>query len=262
MWEVNKELTDPFLTACKESALRQDLFKNFRRDERFYPILEHVTYDEGLLYLNERVDIDILSKSFNDLLPKMLENDNVGNPICYDYPKIGSVCPTTLRYIKNLYDVSSMIDHSEPKLNNVVEIGGGYGGLCRMLNSTISINNYLLIDFFEVNQLSKCYLSEYYSDGILWSTPDGFGEMYNVDMCISNYAFSECDRGTQNTYYEKIIKKSRMFYITYNKISERNMSFNEFYKLASQKFDINVKEEVRDTYTNYVMFGYNRDYLN
>jgi putative sugar O-methyltransferase len=262
MWEVNKEWSEPFLLACKDSASNDIAFKNFRRDERFYSILEHVTYDEGVLYIKERLDTNICSQSFKDLLSKMLENDRIGNPVRYDYLDIGLVCPTTLRYIKNLYDIASMIDASEPKFNNIVEIGGGYGGLCRMLKSIFSINNYLLIDFSEVNQLSKRYLSEYYTDKILWMTPETFSNVNNVDLCISNYAFSECDRKIQNEYYEKVIKKSKMFYITYNNISDRNMSFNEFHILASQTFDIKVQKEERESHTNYVMFGNNREYFN
>lgn len=260
MWEVSKELTDPYLQACKESAENQEAFNTFRRDERIYPILEHVSYEEGLLYLKERKN---LFPKLEDSIARIKENDLVGSPILYDYPKIGFISPTTIRYAKNAYDIASMVVPSSHEMVNVVEIGGGYGGLCKMLNSCFLLYNYLLVDLPEVNELSKRYLTQYYGEckGIVWSTPDRLEEITNIHMCISNYAFSECNRETQKMYYEKIIRNSNMFYITYNNISDSNMSFEEFTTLISEHFDYNVEEEIRDSHKNYVIFGYNRAYF-
>jgi hypothetical protein len=260
MWEVSKELTDPFLQACKEASEDIDLLNNFRRDERIHPILEHVSYEEGMLYLKERRNI---APKLEHIIPKMKENDLVGNPVLYDYPKLGFVSPTTIRYIKNVYDIASMLVPVSETMETVVEIGGGYGGLCRMMNGVFPLFNYLLVDFPEVNQLSKGYLSYYFGEckGIMWMTPEDVNEVKNIHMCVSNYAFSECNRETQEKYYNSIIKNSNMFYITYNHISDNNMSFEEFKDFASKDFDIRVEEEIRDSHKNYVMFGYNRDYF-
>lgn len=264
MWEVSKELTDPYLQACKESAEDQKAFNSFRRDERIHQILEHVSYEEGLLYLKERKNI---FPKLEDSIAKIKENDLVGSPILYDYPNIGFISPTTIRYAKNAYDIASMVIPSSYEMVNVVEIGGGYGGLCKMLNGCFALYNYLLVDLPEVNELSKRYLSQYYGEcrGIVWTTPEQLEkqneEITNIHMCISNYAFSECNREAQIMYYEKLIRNSNMFYITYNHISDNNMSFEEFKEYASKDFDIRVEEEVRDSHKNYVMFGYNREYF-
>jgi hypothetical protein len=260
MWEISKELTDPFLHACKEASEDIELLNNFRRDERIHPILEHVSYEEGLLYLKER---KVIFPKIEDIICKIKENDLLGNPILYDYPRVGFISPTTLRYAKNVYDIASMVVPIEERVDNVVEIGGGYGGLCRMVSGFFPVQSYLLVDFPEVNQLSNRYLSYYFGEckGIGWITPENVDKIKNIHMCISNYAFSECNTETQKKYYDSIIKNSNMFYITYNHISDNNMSFEEFKEFASKDFDIRVEEEIRDSHKNYVMFGYNRDYF-
>ena len=62
-----------------------------------------------------------------------------------------------------------------------------------------------------------------------------------------------------NEELSKIIKNSNMFYITYNHISNNNMSADEFENFASKDFYICREEEVRDSHTNIIMYGYNRD---
>jgi hypothetical protein len=258
MWEVSKELVDPYLQACKDSINSQKEFNSFRRDERLYPILEHVSYEEGLLYLEEMKEVD---PPLPDIAYKIKENDLVGNPFLYEYPEVGFICPTTIRYAKNVYDIVDAFARRVPKIENVVEIGGGYGGLCRMMNALFSLEQYLLIDLKEVNELSKKYLRHYYTESnrIAWVTPDDLVQVKNIELCISNYCFSECDRKTQQMYYDKIIKNSNMFYITYNHISNNNMSADEFKDFASKDFYIHCEEEVRDSHTNIIMYGYNRD---
>lgn len=258
MWEVSKELVDPYLQACKDSVNSQKAFNNFRRDERLHPILEHVTYEEGMLYLQEIKDSE---SPLSNIAFKVKENDLVGNPFLYDYPEIGFICPTTIRYAKNVYDIGSIFGKRVPKIENVVEIGGGYGGLCRMMNAIFSLQQYLLVDFEDVNNLSKKYLQRYYGDcnGIAWITPEELMEVKNIQLCISNYCFSECDKKTQQMYYDTIIKNSTMFYITYNHISDQNMSSGEFMNLASQDFYIHTEEEVRDGHKNLIMYGFGKN---
>lgn len=260
MWEVSKDLVDPYIQSCKESVESQKSFNNFRRDERIHPILEHVSYEEGLLYLKEIKDS---GGSISDISYKFKENDLLGNPILYDYPQVGFMSPTTIRYVKNAYDIGTNFSSKVPKIENVVEIGGGYGGLCRMMNAIFPINQYLLIDLKEVNDLSRKYLQHYFGEcnGIGWLTPEDLIEVTNIQLCISNYCFSECNRKTQEKYYDKVIKNSNMFYITYNHISDENMSAEEFKELVSSEFYIIEEKEIRDSHTNIIMYGYNREYF-
>ena len=54
-------------------------------------------------------------------------------------------------------------------------------------------------------------------------TPKQLGELENVeiDLVISNYAFSECNYETQDIYIDKILSKSKRGYITHNNSEER-----------------------------------------
>jgi hypothetical protein len=43
----------------------------------------------------------------------------------------------------------------------------------------------------------------------------------NIDLFISNYAFSECSRTTQLNYFERVIIKSHRGYVIYNRLAAR-----------------------------------------
>ena len=56
----------------------------------------------------------------------------------------GTISPTTLRYMKNTFEMALMLDGAE--VSKVVEVGGGYGGLCRVLSKVCEFDEYILID--------------------------------------------------------------------------------------------------------------------
>jgi hypothetical protein len=86
----------------QEALTNETLFNSFKRHPWYTPILEHVSYDDGIKYL------DVIKKEYAFLLnniDKYKTNDSVGNPIMHSYSELGSMSPTTLRYMKVLGDI-------------------------------------------------------------------------------------------------------------------------------------------------------------
>ena len=54
----------------------------------------------------------------------------------FDYPDVGTMSPTTIRYIKN---VSDIINAFGTGMKSIVEVGGGYGGLCKVMSSLLTL---------------------------------------------------------------------------------------------------------------------------
>ena len=54
------------------------------------------------------------------------------------------ISPSTLRYIQNALDISYF--YGEGDLNKIVEIGGGYGGLCKTINCLCDFGEYHIYD--------------------------------------------------------------------------------------------------------------------
>lgn len=147
-----------------------------------------------------------------------LENDSVGNPYLsrFDFgDSMVIASPTTLRYVKVLVDVLTLFDAT--KIRTVTEIGGGYGGQCRILMNFLPIELYNLVDLPEALALAEKFLTALDAAGnVRWL--DGT-HLYNdapCDLVISDYAFSELSKSAQEVYLEKILSKARAGYVTWD----------------------------------------------
>jgi hypothetical protein len=214
-WDIPENNAVNYLKVCKSFVEDNLLFKDFRRNELYHEILEHVSYDDAKSYIEEMKNISHLT---GDDIFDLKKNDEV---------------------------------------DNIVEIGGGYGGLCRIIHSYIGFENYMILDLPEVNELSKKYLSNFQSldEKVMQMFYDEISSVDNIDLLISNYAFSECSFELQEAYYNGVISNANKFYITYNNITPRNMSSEYFLEYASKDFDIEVENEVRKCHTNFIMYG-------
>jgi hypothetical protein len=101
---------------------------------------------------------------------------------------------------------------------DVVEIGVGYGGQCRVLDSVFSLRSYTLVDLRPVLALADRFLCNFpMRSGLQFRTMNELLPQ-NYDLAISNYAFSELRREIQETYFEKVLDHCPKGYITYNEI--------------------------------------------
>jgi putative sugar O-methyltransferase len=241
-WEISNNIS-AYLSICDYASDNENIFSKFKKDPAYRQILEHISYDEGMKYV-ERFAVPISEVLEN--LSKFKENDFYGSPDIFDYGDLGNISPTTIRYIKNTYDILNYFKGIEIK--NIVEIGGGYGGLCKVMSSVIDFDNYLLFDLPQPNKLSKKYISMFpdIEPKVQILTIDELEELEGVDLVVSNYAFSELSRDLQDEYYEKIISKSSNFYMMFNPISNTNLQFDEFLEITSEKFTVEYYCEYED----------------
>lgn len=195
---------------CKNAAVDDNVFKNFKRDPIYRRILEHVSENQGQQYLNEiKKDTDIYSK-----IGTFKNNDLYGYPYTFFYDSIGDISPTTLRYIKVLKDLKDNFGNLDTF--NMCEIGVGYGGLCRIILEYFCVKSYTLVDLQEVLLLAEKFISKYSNKYPLFYKKEENLKISSYDMVISNYAFSELTKEVQDKYLEKIILNSKCGYMTYN----------------------------------------------
>ena len=247
-WTLQDEAVDPYLQVCRLAAQSSEYFNTFKSHPAYRHVLEHVSEDEGQKYLDE-IQIDYMDK-----LDEVKQNDSLGGPVTYDYDKVGNISATTLRYIKNTSDIITKFGNS---FDSIVEIGGGYGGLCKVMSSFVKFDQYLLLDLEECNLLSRKYLSHFDLPTLSHRAEEIDDIDENFDLLISNYALSECDRETQMMYIEKFVKKSNKFYIMHNNFhaDHGNMSYNEFIDIMADTHDIEYYGEHGIDENPKVMFG-------
>ena len=228
---------------------------DFRRKYDYREILEHVTYTQGKSYLEQIQEYS--PQNYIELIEKNKANDLFGNPYEYQYPGVGRVSPTTLRYISTAIDIFETIRLNKESV--VAEIGVGYGGQAAILERMYGIRNYSAFDLPSVIQLSNVYLNSVNSK--LKFTSSGLSSDKNTtwDVVISNYAFSELHRDLQLSYIKHVIAKSKSGYMIMNSgrsnitgRSEGKLSLDE---IRSYIPNLQVKEEVPLTGPdNYIIY--------
>lgn len=198
---------------CLDAANDYRLFNQFRQNRIYNQILEHVTEKEGATYL------ELISRDQELMagMEKFRENDLHGTPRVYQYPHVGTVSPSTLRYVKVLSDLKNLFKSLDGL--SICEIGVGYGGQCRIINAQYIPASYRLVDIKPALLLAQRYLDNYAIKSTLSYLTMNELEKNNYDLVISNYAFTELPRSIQEIYLEKIIVNSCRGYITYNDIN-------------------------------------------
>lgn len=224
-------LTDEsaYAAFCFKAANTPHLFNQFKSFGVYSGIVETVSYTQGREYLNFIVDeyLDLLQ-----LLPSFKENDRYGGPTTYFYPETGQISPTTLRYIKTLGDLKRNFGSLEDC--TIVEIGGGYGGQCKILWDLFHFKHYIIIDLPGPQELTKKYLDLHGIRNVTFLSPYDPLPVSECDLVISNYAFSECITTMQNEYFEKVIARAKKGYLVCNLPS----SEGEYKGIYSPKKDI------------------------
>lgn len=199
--------------ACIRAANNYRLFNTFRRNPAYTRILEHVSEEQGREYLRIAADDPEIMAG----MESFKANDEWGGPITFEYPGIGRISPSTLRYIKVLADIKKLF-HTVDGLR-ICEIGVGYGGQCRILNAGFKPAAYLLVDLQPALALAQRFLDNFILQAALTYRTMNELKKREYDLVISNYAFTELPRAVQDVYLDKVILNSQRGYITYNEIT-------------------------------------------
>ena len=100
---------------------------------------------------------------------------------------------------------------------NIIEIGVGYGGQCKIISDFFNIQNYYLVDLDESLNLAEKYLNKLNVKNVKVVRPSEIARLdKKFDLIISNYAFTEISRSIQEFYLNNILLKSTHGYITCN----------------------------------------------
>lgn len=193
---------------CQSASENEKDFAHFRRHPDYAAAVENVSAGHGSEYLN------VILRNYHDLeayCERFLEADAYGDPVVHQYGGAWKFSPTTLRSIKIAADLRR--EFKDLSSMHIVEIGGGCGGLCKILSDLVGFASYTLIDLPACNVLSRKYLERLGIQNVHFADATNLSELDEYDLVISSYAFSEFDRATQLLYVEKVIKPTPRGYI-------------------------------------------------
>lgn len=224
---------------------------SFKSNDAYRGTLEHVSFEQGVEYLK-------LIRSSTPLKDEAIvnfckENDRIGNSIKYDYGFI-TTSPSNLRYLFHSHLILNHISSLKLENLNIVEVGGGYGGLCLAISQLgkyydVVINNYNIIDLPAIGTLQSKYL-ELHTLNFIVNTYSAFnyGEEItsnNNTFLISNYCFSEIASEHQLKYINNLFPKIQHGFFAWNHIPVYNFGF---------KYDVEDEYPLTGQFNKYVYF--------
>lgn len=211
---------------CLLASKNDQVFNRFRRSLIYREILEHVNQDQGWAYIEEIEKLGPMPNELNDVI----HNDSIGHPKKYQYGEYGECSPSTLRYVKVALELRKLFGSLDGL--SVAEIGIGYGGQCRVINSIWGLMSYILYDIPEVLSLTHRFLFQTSVDLTVVNEMDGRDPLWSApDLVISNYALSELRREIQERYVTNVIANAPRGYVTWNHVSPAS-----FHSLTAEEF--------------------------
>ena len=225
--------TYTYADICMEAVEDDEVFARFKQDSRYTAVLEHVSPEHGQKYFNGIMQYELT----DELIQAFKENDKYGGASLVEYGEpFGYVSPSTLRYIQNTLDIARFVGEGE--INKIVEIGGGYGGLCKTISCLCDFDQYHIYDLEAASKLQEKYLSNFdvKDKAFFHSIPE---KIEDVDLVISNYAYSELNLELQDLYYDNVIKNSKRVYMILNR---GEVSRQVLLKRAEEDFEVTVEK--------------------
>lgn len=203
-------------------VLHGEYKQNFRACAEYQKILEHVSFGLARQYLQRIESREPLEKLISSELA--LKFMDIGSPPIFPFHTSAGkkeLNPTFIRYAH----VAKDLEERFGPLDDLVmgEIGVGFGGQAALFNEVNGLKKVFLFDLPEVNELAKWFLSQT-SPTLSISTVDGRSPLSTeVDIVISNFAFSELKREIQESYLNKVIRRSKRGYMLWNRLSETHL---------------------------------------
>jgi len=240
IWEINEPAyeskgsslsDDGHYTKLIESAISdKQVFERFRSNSAYLAILDHVSFFQGEQYM------DIVGKDEIALLANkdwFKSFSQIGSPLTYSYDNINfPISPTLLRYVKVAKDLPRLFGDTSKLC--IGEIGIGYGGQTLVLHELDYCKKVVWFDLPEVMELANKFLFACGSD-LEPEAIDGRNPSANdIELLISNYAFSELNPRIQAQYLENVVLPTARGYVTWNTLSQKllgGISIEEFSKL-------------------------------
>lgn len=181
-------------------------------------------YVDEILKLNSKIGVNGFTHDYKSALQVI---DRIGGPKKYKFKSYGVYSPNALKYLKVYLQLRSLF--GDLSKFRIAEIGVGFGGQAIVIDQLNKAYSYHLYDIPPVLKLVNKVLNSLNLNGEFYFMDGIQPQHVKSDLLISNDAFSELSRKTQDDYLEKVVSYASRGYMTWN-----SWSLNHFggYNLA------------------------------
>ena len=218
--------------------LKNKNIKNFLRES----FIQKVFFLHNRLFVYKELQILQKSKKWN-FYKKILEEDNIGNPIRYFLYLKSSGNRINHVYHLNLLENQLRIN-IRSNVKKVYEFGGGYGCMARIFSKINKSLKYTCFDTSYVNLLQYYYLKHnnlnvgFSKKNKIYLTSKISGKEKNIDLFIANWSLSE----TPISFRKKMInniRKSKFILISFQE---------KFEDIDNLKYFQNIRKQLKNTF--------------
>lgn len=228
-----------YRAACQKAAENSADFAIFRSNQQIRNIFEITQGDMFAQYVTSSLRLMGHLEAFRKL-------ENFGTPQLEFFPELGYFSATTLRYISLADQILKLTRLREEPV--IVEIGPAFGGQCYILSQLHPFSKYYFFDLPEVERLCAKMVESLEMRNTYFIPLEETLPETTVDLVISNYAFSECDKEDQIDYFEKIILQAEQGFFIFNNAPMGGFTIEEFANLLkSHGFQPRIFKELLAT---------------
>ncbi len=201
-----------YLAAVREALEQQPTEWTFKSDPRYREILEHtpVEFAEQMLLWSIRAMPELDLEHVRSLCRL---NDSLGQPVQHIIPELGFCSTSNMKYLCHAIKVWQHIDSLGLDAVDIVEIGGGYGGLALYIEGLrpyfkTEYESYVCFDLPEVGALQNRYAEALDLPLVAIDQASiNLPMVSDTRYAISIYAFSEFDQPTRDWYAARVLKQ-------------------------------------------------------
>ncbi len=191
------------------AASKDDVhFATFKTHPFLNLLFENLSKEEGEMWLQQ---IEEKYPSLKEKWAQFAKSDQVGSPRVFSFGEAGEFSPSTLRNIATAGQLQSKVGSWSGM--HVVQIGAGYGGLCKIVQDVSGCASYTIVDLPEQLALAKKYLGAFGLNQVIYLTPEQLPKGASYDLALSDMHFSEFSCAYQELFIERIFNRAKAGFV-------------------------------------------------
>jgi len=244
------------------NSLREEILTKKTQDFLNFGVINYTMFHDA-----KKKEYDYLVNNKNKKVwKKILKEIPIGNapPYKHDFFSSGNLIHTA-------YNLAQYMDGTGANVNDfdkIIEFGGGYGCMCRIIKQLGFKGQYIIIDLPEFSHLQEYYLksSNQIHNVILL---DDYNKLDNISystdekvLFIGTWSLSETPMYIREAFLEKLNKFSPESYlIGYQSEFEGENNIKYFEQFKNDNSDIEwIEHKIEHIETNYYLFGLKRNF--